>query len=136
MSAATADETTLINQRRKQRLNIPVFFIWGARPLGGTRIFNRGWAARLNINNALFFCTACLQSMDTFVKGQPGKLKAADESTPNITTTKIKTRKYDKVYLAVGFTSITVGNEERLQCVVSQNISFWTSSDAMLEAAA
>ena len=47
-----------------------------------------------------FFCTANQQIMDKFVKGLPGKCRAADESTPHFTTTKTKTRKYDDAYLS------------------------------------
>lgn len=36
--------------------------------------------------------------MDNFVKELPGKHKAEDESTPNVTTTETKTRKYDAFY--------------------------------------
>ena len=62
--------------------------------------------------------------MDTFVKRLPGNHKAKDESTPDVTTTKRKTRKHDEAYLTLSFTSTAVGNEEEPQCV-SQNISFW-----------
>lgn len=64
--------------------------------------------------------------MVKFVKRLPGKHKAADEPTPNVTTTKRQTRKYDEAYLALGFTGTTVDNEEIPQSVVSQNVSFWT----------
>ncbi len=51
----------------------------------------------------------------------PGERKA-DESSPNLTTRRTKTKKYDEAYLDLGFTSTTVCNEERPQCVVSLKI--------------
>ena len=60
--------------------------------------------------------------MDNFMTGLPVKRKPADESTPNVTTTKTKTRKYDKAYLALGFISTTVGNKEWTQCDVCLKI--------------
>ena len=60
--------------------------------------------------------------MDEFVKGLPGKHKAEDESKPTITTAKTNTRKYDTAYLALGFTSTTVGNEERPQSAMCVKI--------------
>ena len=62
--------------------------------------------------------------MERLVKVLPGKRKAEDETTPNASTTKTKTRKYGEAYLTLCFTSTTVDNEERTQCVVSQNIRF------------
>lgn len=62
------------------------------------------------------------------MNGPPGKRKVDDESTPAVTTTKAKTRKYDEAYLALGFTNTTVGSEERPQCVVCLKILF---SDSM-----
>ena len=48
-------------------------------------------ARRLNINGASFFCSACEQIMDKFVKALPGKHEAqSKESTPNVTTTEKK----------------------------------------------
>ena len=62
--------------------------------------------------------------MDKFVRGlTTNKRKAGDESShTTMSTTKAKTRKYDETYLAFGFTSITVGEEERPQCVVCLKI--------------
>ncbi|XP_059366129.1 zinc finger BED domain-containing protein 5-like [Carassius carassius] len=59
--------------------------------------------------------------MDKFVTALPAKRKP-DESSPNVATSKAKTRKYDEAYLALGFTSTTVGKEERPQCVVCLKI--------------
>ncbi len=68
-------------------------------------------------------------TMDKFLKRQqvPGKRKVDDECTSNITTT-TKRRKYDEAYLALGFSSTTVGDEERPQCVVCLKI---LASDSM-----
>lgn len=52
--------------------------------------------------------------MKKFVNGLPGKRKAAD--------TKTQTKKYDEAYLALSFTSTTVGNEERPHCVACLKI--------------
>ncbi|XP_059375528.1 zinc finger BED domain-containing protein 5-like [Carassius carassius] len=60
--------------------------------------------------------------MDKFVTALPAKRKPDDESSPNVATSKAKTRKYDEAYLALGFTSTTVGKEERPQCVVCLKI--------------
>lgn len=62
--------------------------------------------------------------MDKFVTRLPAKRKAEDESSPNVPASqaKVKTRKYDEAYIAFGFTSTTVGNEERPQCVVCLKI--------------
>ncbi|TKS64936.1 Zinc finger BED domain-containing protein 5 [Collichthys lucidus] len=60
--------------------------------------------------------------MDKFVTALPAKRKPDYESSPNVATSKAKTRKYDEAYLALGFTSTTVGKEERPQCVVCLKI--------------
>ncbi|XP_040896345.1 zinc finger BED domain-containing protein 5 [Toxotes jaculatrix] len=61
--------------------------------------------------------------MDRFVRGLPTKRRAEDESSPTqSTTSKAKTRKYDEAYIALGFTSTTVGNKERPQCVMCLKI--------------
>ncbi|XP_024145995.1 zinc finger BED domain-containing protein 5 [Oryzias melastigma] len=59
--------------------------------------------------------------MDTFVTALPAKRKPDGESS-DVATSKAKTRKYDEAYLALGFTSTTVGKEERPQCVVCLKI--------------
>jgi len=47
-----------------------------------------------------------------------GKCNANNNSTPKVATTKRNSRKYDVVYLAVGFASTMVRNAERPQCVL------------------
>lgn len=44
------------------------------------------------------------QIVDKFVTELPAKRKDDDESTPNMTPIKTKTREYDEAYLTVTFT--------------------------------
>lgn len=71
-------------------------------PIVGELQQEGGSTARLNGRDVVLHRW---QSMNTFVTGHSSKRKADDESSPIVTTTKTKPRKYGKQYLALGFAS-------------------------------
>ncbi|XP_063766181.1 zinc finger BED domain-containing protein 5-like [Eleginops maclovinus] len=56
--------------------------------------------------------------MEKFLTAGPIKRKPTLQYEPSSTPTQKKTRRYDEVYIGLGFTSTLVGGEERPQCVL------------------
>ncbi len=56
--------------------------------------------------------------MEKYLTGMKRKAERDGDNETNVSLPKAKTRKYDEVYIALGFTVTTMGDEERQVCLL------------------